>query len=311
MIGKIITIAISLSLLAFSLGFLYQNMPRTPVDMAKKGIEAEPVSWVDYGVISVFEENLRFNHNDISYFISEPCSKKQRDAMVDAFRIFSEKMEIITFHEGIESRADILVGCSENFIPMGENLFAAGEGGPSKIINSTQFNLIQEGKISIYEEPRCEYPIVEIHELGHVFGFDHSPNPDSAMYNISGCNQRITQDMIRIIKNLYSIEPLANAKITSLSATKKGKYLDFNVSITNDGLVTIENTSLVILGGGRVIDDISLGEVKVGYERTVLVKNLKLHSSSIKDIDFVIDKENKIRELNEVDNRVQMTVSSQ
>ena len=76
-----------------------------------------------------------------------------------------------------------------------DDLFIAGEGGPTSITNTSLYNVILKGKILLYKKSECEEPIVELHELLHVFGFDHSQDPNNIMFNLSSCNQEISQDI--------------------------------------------------------------------------------------------------------------------
>ena len=299
-----------LILLAFSLMFMYQNIPQDPIEMKMDRIFPEQITIIPYGTTPVFVENLRFNHNNISYFIEKECAGVREDAMLEAFNIFENKMDLISFYAvKNKTEADINVGCSDNYIELGENLFVAGEGGPSRIVNTSIFKLIEKGKISLYNDPQCNYPVVELHELLHVFGFDHSDNPKSIMYNMSKCDQRITSDMIELIDKLYSIEPLADALISELTAVKKGKYLDFNITILNEGLVGIDAINLAIMVGDKEVYLVDLDELGVGYGRTLKVTNVNLLSRNVEKVDFVLDPENIIREINEENNFIQMSVS--
>jgi len=310
MIGKLIAVVTTFSLLFFSLGFLYQNLPQTPVEMAVNTTETGPTQIIDYGATPVFSENLRFNHDNISYSIESSCSKIRSEAMQEAFQILEEKINIIHFRETGNGRADISVGCSDDFVEFSKGLFAAGEGGPSEIINTSYFRVIQKGKVLLYKDPRCNRPVVELHELLHVFGFDHSPDPKSIMYNVSSCDQKIGQDIIDLIKKLYSIEPLPDARISELSASKKGKYLDFNITVLNEGLMEIGDINLTLVIEGKKIDSISLGEIGIGYGRTLRVTNMRLPSRNIENIDFIIDRESAVKELNEDNNLIQMVVTA-
>lgn len=301
---------IVLAALIFSYALIYQNLPLNPVEMKTTGIIPEPVTIINYGSPPVFAENLRFNHKNISYFIEPSCSDIRVSAMKEAFRIFQNKMGIISFYEINYPEADISVGCSDNFIKLGENIFRAGEAGPSKIINTTNFNIIQKGKILLYEDPKCERPVVEIHELGHVFGFDHTSNPRGIMYNLSYCNQKITPGMVDLIKKLYSIKPLPDAKISELSAVKKGRYLDFNITVVNEGLRKIDNIDLTLFANGEKIKTIYLDGIPIGYTKTLSATNIKLPSMDIKTVDFILDNESKVEELNEENNAIQMVVPS-
>ncbi|MCH7850684.1 MAG: matrixin family metalloprotease [Nanoarchaeota archaeon] len=309
MAEKLILGIFAVSIMLLSAGFLYQSVPIESIVMKLNSDDPKAVSIVNYGTTPVFAKNLRFNHNDISYFIDPMCSELRRSFMEEAFDIFEEEMKIISFHESNQD-ADISIGCSEDYIDLGERLFAAGEGGPSRIINTSQFKTIQKGKISLYRDPQCSYPIVEVHEIGHVFGFGHINNKDSIMYNVSNCNQRITPDMIDIIRNLYSIEALPDAVIDELTASKKGRYLDFNITILNEGLIGIDNISLTILAEGKIVQTISLDSIGIGYGRTLRATNVKLPSASVDKIEFVVDYNNRVREFDETNNLAEMITST-
>jgi len=306
MIGKLIGVVAALSLLSFSLGFLYQNLPQTPVAMVVNTTGTKPTQIINYSATPVFAKNLRFNHNNISYSIESSCSEIRAVAMREAFQVFEEKMGIIHFKEVYNDGADIIVKCPNEIIKLNKGFFTAGEGGPSKMINTSYFEVIQKGKIFLYKDPRCKRPVVEIHELLHVFGFNHSLNPENIMYNVSNCDQKITPDIIKLINELYSIKPLPDTKISKISATERGRYLDFNISVLNDGLIGIKNINLTLIAEGKKVDVIPLGEIGIGYSRTLRAKNIKLPYRGIKKIAFVLDYESTIKELNEDNNRVQM-----
>ncbi|MBU3923330.1 MAG: matrixin family metalloprotease [Nanoarchaeota archaeon] len=305
MIWKLVGVLFVVLLLMFPVFILYSNFTAESVEFRMNDVSGETGGVISYVDVPVFSENLRFNHKDISYFIDAGCKGVRRKAMIKAFEIFEEKMDLISFYE-IGGSADIDVECSEGF-QISESLFAAGEGGPSRIINTSFFKTIEKGSIFLYEDPMCDYPIVELHELGHVFGFDHSEDPLNTMYNTTNCKQRISEDMVRMIDDLYSVEALADASISELSAVKTGRYLDFNITVLNEGLVGIDAISLTIYGDGEKITTMEFGEIDIGYGRTLRASNVKLGFGSIENIDFVVDSENKVRELNEGNNFVRMT----
>jgi len=305
MIGKMIAVVLVVLLVLVSFAYVYQNMAQDAVEFERGNVVPEPVAMVDYGTVPVFSENLRFNHNDISYFIEDDCNDVRRSAMIEAFGLFEEAMGIVLFYE-VRRNADIDVGCSDDYIKVGERLFAAGEGGPSRIINTSVFKTIEKGKIVLYDEPRCDRPTVEIHELGHVFGFDHSSDPKNIMYNVSNCEQEISDDMVELIVGLYSIEALADATIKDVKAVTKGKYLDFNITVLNEGLIGIDGINLTIFVDGEEVQVMELGEIGIGYGRTLKATNVRLPSGGVEKIDFVVDNEDAVREFNEGNNFVSM-----
>ena len=308
MIWKLIVVVLTVLIVFFGVWVVYQNIPGEPIELKVEGIDDE-VAVVSYGSVPVFLDNLRFNHNDISYFINESCSVVRRDAMVEAFGLFEEAMQKISFYE-VVGDADIDVVCSDEFIELEENLFAAGEGGPSRIINTSRFKIIEKGKISLYDDPRCDYPVVELHELGHVFGFDHSEDPLNIMYNTSGCEQRISDDMVELIYGLYSVEALADVRISELVAVKRGKYLDFNMTILNDGMLDAGEVDLSIVVDGDVVEVMYIGEIEIGFGRTLCVENLNLGSRGYDAVEFHVDRDDVVEELDEENNVVLVSVES-
>ncbi len=306
MFGKVVFWAIFFGAFGVLAWQIYDNIPRAPVSLITEKMEKKVVL-IDYGDTPVFAKNLRFNHNDITYFISPSCSEKKKRKMNLAFKIFESKFKNITFTPSDENSADILVECSEKKVQHSDSTFTAGEGGPYRIIDTGGFNLIELGRVFLYKEiSECEYPVVELHELLHVFGFDHSKNPKSIMYNISRCDQRITDDMVRILNNLYMLPALPDLKIQNLSAIQRGRYLDFNITVTNIGLLESPAFRLSITHKGQEVEGFNLDGIGPGVGRTVQATNVYLPSRNIKSISFIVDKENKIKEFNEKNNIVRM-----
>ena len=292
-------------LLIFSFAFVIENTFRGNVKLTTNYVEPEKVAIIDYGAVPVFGENLRFNHNLISYSIDEGCDSERRGDMRSAFNIFSSKVKIVSFYE-VEADGDIMIGCSNEFIELSDRLFAAGEGGPSRIINTSGFKLIEEGKVILYNGRDCDYPFVALHGVVHVVGFDHSADPNNIMFNVSDCGQRMSDDMIELMVQLYSIEALADARISNLDAVLHGAYLDFNISVLNEGLVDIDGFDLDIVADGDVVESLDLGRLEVGFGRTLKVQNMRV-GWGVEEVGFVLDPSDKVRELNEGNNAVILT----
>ena len=323
MVFKVIVTILVFLMLIFGFSMVFQNLPIGDVKLKLNYLNPEtPLlaengsiiqNLVRYGAVPVFAKNLRFNHNLLSYSIGEGCDISHRNDMVAAFNIFSSEVKIVSFYEKLGD-SDINVECSDEYIELGKDLFAAGEGGPSKIINTSGFKIIEKGKVILYNGGDCDYPIVALHELGHVFGFGHSPDPKNIMFNVSGCDQRMSDDMVDIITELYSIEPLSDAKIDSVSGSVMGNYLNFNISVLNEGLIGIDNISLTVFSSTKdnsseweVVDNVRLGEIGIGYGRTLRLENMKL-PRNVKRIKFAVDADNVVRELDEDNNVVEMRV---
>tara|TARA_Y100000310_G_C20690305_1_gene821774 strand:+ start:3532 stop:4470 length:939 start_codon:yes stop_codon:yes gene_type:complete len=307
---EIFAIVFTLALVVFAVGFFYGRMPGEPVDLIEVLGDGEGIDVsIAYGETPVFAENMRFNHNLISFYIEPDCSEDRNQKMKEAFAIFHEEMNIISFYETQKGNADILVGCSREYVDTDNGMFIAGEGGPSQYLNGTLFNPILEGKITLYQKSECSsYPVVELHELLHVFGFNHINNQNSLMYNVSNCDQRITSDMIDTINSLYSIEPLPDIFIDSVSTTKRRYYIDFNISIKNKGLVDAGEVKLIVSTESDEIKEFELEDVSIFTTRTLVVQNLKLPSRSDKEITFNVSLKDNGEEIDLANNVVVMIV---
>jgi subtilase family serine protease len=91
----------------------------------------------------------------------------------------------------------------------------------------------------------------------------------------------------------------------------KGKYLDFNITVLNEGLVGIDSINLTIFVDGEGVQIMELGEIGIGYGRTLKASNVRLPESGAEKISFVVDSEEIVKELNEDNNAVEMVVGSQ
>lgn len=310
MIIKTILYVIFIIFLVVAGFYIYYLFPGEEVELVVEENNQSIKEFIDYGTTPVLYENLRFKESRISYFIENTCSKKRKDSVKEAFSIFEDKVGNINFYEVNFEGAEIRVRCSNEEIELEDSLVAAGEGGPSTIIDNGEFKVIENANILLYKDQKCDKPVVEIHEIGHVLGFNHSSNENNIMYPVSKCGQELDSNTIRILRELYAIESLGDAYIEYLSARKSGSRLDFDIVVKNIGLKKIDNLKLEIEANGRMIKEIDLDDLEVGYSRTLNATNLRLFSRNIKEINFVLDKDNLIREINEENNIKTVKVSS-
>jgi hypothetical protein len=243
-----------------------------------------------------FEKNMRFDHINLSYSIESNCDAKRIKGMIAAFN-YLESKSTLTFYQS--SNADINVNCSEEKLKQ-EEYDIAGEGGPEGDITQTNlFSIIYKGKIILMQSDTCQENVA-LHELLHVFGFEHSDNPKSIMYNISSCNQVLTNDIINEINRLYSIPALPDLYFEDISAVKKGSYLNFNFTVRNQGLTDSENVSVILYSDNKQSDSFSLGKIVAGAGKIELIKNERVSSDNLKLIISAgdeINQENNIAEL--------------
>tara|TARA_Y100000310_G_C20588986_1_gene766952 strand:+ start:112 stop:1089 length:978 start_codon:yes stop_codon:yes gene_type:complete len=302
----IIIILFFIALIAILAYYIYLNLPRDPqqLEVTTPPIIQQPGT----SSVNQFYPNMKFNHIKITYRINEDCDNKKRINMGKAFNELSTKVPILTFFES-NLDPDIEISCTEtNKINIDKKHFVAGEGGAKEIIQTERYNIITEGIILLYENKKarsktCDYPSVELHELLHVLGFDHSEDRKSIMYPfIESCDQILDLQIIEQLRNLYAEENLADVYFDYLDVTKKGRYIDFNLTIKNSGSIKSEDVTLTILDGLDVIEQKKLGEIDFGAGVTLTTTNLKLKRLNPDQINFILDKENKIKEINEDNN---------
>jgi hypothetical protein len=241
--------------------------------------------------LSQFYKNMRFQNKSISFGFEPSCDMVKKERVRKAFDIIAEQTQALSFYEAPFIKAQIDVACSEEKVENIEsNSFVAGEGGPKEIINSTIYPLILSGRILLFESPKCDYPVVEIHEIMHVFGFEHINDSKSIMYPYYDCDQTLDKEYSTSLNNLHSTKPLPDLQIETLQATKHQFYLDFNISIKNQGILDSEKMTLNIIVKNENVRKFNIEEIPVGFGRTLTVQNLKLPGFSFpQTITFLLN----------------------
>ena len=233
--------------------------------------------------IKMMYPNLRFNHNNISFFVDNNCDDIKKMQVLMAFMIISNQTSILNFYPTGEVGADISVLCSKQTRDSGKNEVVAGEGGPV-VINNSVHPMITTGKVLLYDQISCDYPVTELHEIIHVFGFEHTNDPNKIGYPYLDCRQRLDEATINILKEVYSTEPKADLYFTNVSATKVGKYLNVGVEIDNAGIVDAKEVSFDIYLGEIKIGNYGLNEINLGAGKTIYLTNLKLPNNNEKRV---------------------------
>ncbi|MEN7982442.1 MAG: matrixin family metalloprotease [Nanoarchaeota archaeon] len=231
-----------------------------------------------------FYKNMRFPQKEISYKIYN-CPLNQQGEMFRAFEIMGN--ETILEFSPVLNDEEITISCdSKNRVEGG--LFIAGEGGPTNIIKTNNFNVISKGNIILIKESKCPKPNVAIHELLHVLGFNHSENSNNIMYPISNCKQTLG-DIPNLINDLYSVESYPDLEIENISAVMEGKYLDMNISIRNSGLAKSQNTEMIISSGDTIIKRTLIEPLDIGYGMQITFTNVWVPKLNVEEIEFLID----------------------
>jgi len=249
-----------------------------------------------------FYENMRFPYTKISYRI-EGCPLNKKNEMEEAFNIL-DNLTVLDFYP-VAKGEEIIVNC-EDKTEYQDNLFIAGEGGPTKITVAGDYNIITSGKILLLRESQCSKPNVAIHELLHVLGFDHSTNPENIMYEITKCSQTISKDMLDFINEIYSIPSKPDLIIEDVSGFMSGRYLNSNLTIRNQGMKDSEGGKLVIYADNKEIKEIPLDVLEVGYGTKLSLSNIWINKIGLDEIKFVVDTE--FEELSKSNNEVVLSL---
>lgn len=224
---------------------------------------------------SLMNPNIRFNHNEISFFIDSNCDITKTNKIIEAFFILSNKTSNLLFYPTPKTGADIDISCSKSKQETVENELIAGEGGPT-ILNNTLYPLIVRGNVYLYSTLNCPQPITELHEILHVFGFLHVSDPSKIMYPYLDCKQTIDEDVITTLNEIYSEDAKADLYFTKVGAIKKGRYMDVSVEINNDGLIDAKDVTFDLSVGNEKIDSYELNNIGFGAGKTVYLSNIPL-----------------------------------
>ena len=292
---EIIVFIVLWGALAFGGYLFWTNLPGEPVPFtpyssnysgpqALDGFEAS-------GNIIQFYPNMRFKESRISYRLESACTQSKFQNIERAFSILSDKTDIEFYSTREEPEIKVL--CSEIEMRAEEKgHFIAGEGGPSEIINTTNFAVILNGKMSLYRDEKCDEPKIAIHEILHVLGFDHYNNPKSILYPVTGCDQEIDDEIVELINKLYSVPSYPDLIIDRVSAIKSGRYLSFDINITNAGLQDSIGSTLNVYSDDDKAANFDIGELEIGTKKVISVQNVRVPSSST-IIRFEVDSDDK------------------
>ena len=307
---KVMDYLILLGLILFlSLGIwlLWLNLPAEEVQYRQVDLNLSFASGV-YSNTSQFYPRMRYKDKEISYWVDDSCDSKKKDSIFGALFRLMDETDLVFKQSDDEEDSEIEYLCSrEPSQERDSEYYVAGEGGPIKIINTSNYFIILKGEVVLYSDETCPEAQVALHETLHALGFDHNKNESSILYPITNCKQVFDNYLIDEINGLYSEDSLPDLIIESLKANRTGDYLNFEASISNIGLDDANGAFLVILEEeGDEVKEFDLKDIEVGVRRKLSVENLKLSSDNRKLVFKVGLKEQS--EIDESNNIVTLVV---
>lgn len=227
-----------------------------------------------------FYPNLRFKEKRISYYIEESCDNEKKVSALNSLGFLSER-SVLKFYSANEDDAMLGIYCSGKASePEDSTHFIAGEGGPTKIVNASNFYVIKKAQVTLYRNEKCDSPHVALHEIMHALGFDHSANESSIMFPVTSCRQVFDDYLAEEINKIYLLDPKPDLFISGISANKTGKYIQFSVNIDNIGLEDSKSSYLKIYSSGKEFARFSLDMQEIGQRKIFSVRNLKVPGDS-------------------------------
>jgi hypothetical protein len=251
-----------------------------------------------------FYPNMRYSSNEISYRISD-CTLQKENDMATAFAIV-QNLTTLKFIP-VSAGEEISVTCQEKN-RFENDMFVAGEGGVTKIIQSRNFNIILQGEILLIRTSECPRPNVAIHELFHALGFKHSANPSNLMYNITDCDQTISNDIVEEINRLYLTQSAPDLVVENVSAVMKGRFLSVNLSVVNGGLKEAGESKVVIYAGNSAVKNMNILPLEIGQGELITFENIFVPQIGVEDI--TVSAESSFKEIDKENNKIKLKIKS-
>lgn len=245
-----------------------------------------------------FDLNMRYQTNHISYDIDSSCDVDKRMLMLDAFAKLESATGFLIFN--MDTNGEIHIKCQPGQESPKGQYYIVGEGGPTSVVNTGEFNVIQEGEVILFENVTvCDNYNTEMHELLHAMGFAHSNDVTDIMYPVSFCNQVLKKNIIDELVRLYSIPSLPDLYFSGASAVKQGSSINVFATVSNGGLSVANGAVIEVRADNETAYTYDAGSIYYGESAVINLKNIRIPSGTSK-LELVISDGNELDESNNV-----------
>lgn len=249
-----------------------------------------------------FYENMRYPEPEISYRIHD-CPLAKENEMQSALNILENETVLKFYHANFDE--EISVACDSKS-KIKEGMFIGGEGGPTNITKTDNFNVILGGSILLLRETKCERPNIALHELLHALGFAHSKNQNNVMYDVVKCYQTLGQDISDLINELYSYPTYSDLAFGNVSASMSGRFLDLNMTLRNHGLMKSEPAQIMIYTDDKLVKEVDLAPLAIGAGRMIILNNVLIYGLNFDELRIFIISSS--RELDKENNKITLQI---
>ena len=126
------------------------------------------------------------------------------------------------------------------------------------------------------------------------------------MYYMSECGQEIGDDNIDLINDLYKTPSFPDLSLENVSASVSGTYLNFEVSVRNNGLAVSKEAELNIYADSKFVKTLELKSLEIGSGLKISLENLWMPKRNPSELKFVIKSD--FEELDKVNNELILNV---
>lgn len=278
--------------------------------------------------ITVIEEpsssSTRWNHFPLTVYINDEFIKQKNPEYADdarqALDIWQDT-RLVSFSIVNNPKADVTIKWVTSLKEKSLDTLGNTE---IKLINVSKFGIMQNATIELLAKSESrelssnDMVNLALHEIGHALGLQHT-NKDDIMNPVLIIPSKniisVSPNDISNLLELYKDPVKPDLKIIGINATKStftrlGQnyfYLNISIDVQNAGLSNAENFNMQFAADNLVVNEGTQSMLEPGNILSIFQGNLKI-DRNFTSVQVSIDPENKIDELNETNNFIDIPV---